>query len=279
MEFTYDDYKILIDLLRESGYRISSYHDYEAFDRCVILRHDVDHSLRMAANFAQFENILGVKSAYFILLSSDFYNVASARSIQYIDSIRASGHEIGLHFDESKYQGVLGARQRTLNVSQRTLEASGGNGCKMIKNSEKTSENEEKEQLFIDLVEKETEMLSRILSMDIKCVSMHIPSKHTLESNYIFRSVINTYSSTFYSDFKYLSDSRHNWREPVIDIIKSGKYKRLHILTHPVWYYKKPISTRQALLAFFKSARLEQYEFFDENFNNLQEYITKDDVQ
>lgn len=43
MKFTYQAYRELLSLLREQGYAIRNYHDYEDAPRCVILRHDISN--------------------------------------------------------------------------------------------------------------------------------------------------------------------------------------------------------------------------------------------
>lgn len=45
MEFTYDAYTIMISELRRHGYQFADYRDHDKYDKCVILRHDVDYSL------------------------------------------------------------------------------------------------------------------------------------------------------------------------------------------------------------------------------------------
>ena len=79
-----------------------------------------------------------------------------------------------------------------------------------------------------------------MIGMDVESVSMHIPSQRTLEANYIIKGgkIINSYSNVFFKEFKYVSDSKMHWRENVYDVIESGKYQRIHLLTHPVWYNK-----------------------------------------
>ena len=62
--------------------------------------------------------------------------------------------------------------------------------------------------------------------------------KMMLENEVSFPSMINSYSSKFFKEFKYLSDSRMHWRENVEAVIKSHDYHRLHILTHAFWYAK-----------------------------------------
>ena len=46
MEFTYGAYRDLLLLLDRQGYQVATYHDWQAYPRCVILRHDIDNSPR-----------------------------------------------------------------------------------------------------------------------------------------------------------------------------------------------------------------------------------------
>lgn len=103
MTFTFGAYKNLIQNLRENGYQFSDYHNYDVFENPCILRHDIDCSLDKALCFAKIESDLGVKSTYFVLIASDFYNVLSVRSKSILSEIKKMGHEIGLHFDETAY--------------------------------------------------------------------------------------------------------------------------------------------------------------------------------
>lgn len=91
MDFTYIGYSELIAKLREQGYAIANYHTYKETDRCVILRHDVDNDLEKAAQLAEFEQSLGIRSTYFLLLTSDFYNVFSKESEQLLKQIQGGG--------------------------------------------------------------------------------------------------------------------------------------------------------------------------------------------
>lgn len=103
MQFTYRAYKALIKRLRSKQYELVGYTDYESKDKCAILRHDVDTSIDKALELAALESQENVKSTYFFLLNTDFYNIASQNSMEKIQRIHAMGHEIGLHFDETKY--------------------------------------------------------------------------------------------------------------------------------------------------------------------------------
>lgn len=234
MEFTYNGYEGLLKSLRNNGYSFTNYHTYEKYSRCVILRHDIDNSIDKSVKLAELEAELGVKSTYFVLLSSDFYNPASKRSLEGLRIIQRLGHEIGLHFDEMAYDDlgdVVGA------------------------------------------IQKEAKFLSEILSTPITTVSMHRPSQKTLDANYEIPGMINSYGKTFFNDFKYLSDSRRRWREPVLDIIKSGQYDRLHILTHAIWYNDVEEDIHDTIKAFVTSANQERYYQEKENIKDIESIL------
>ena len=113
MRFTFDAYNELINKLRENEYTIANYHNYEKTEKCVILRHDVDYSMEKALIMAEYEKSIDVKSTYFLLLTSDFYNVLSHKNQKYIHKIIEYGHDIGLHFDELRYDNEY---RRTVGV-------------------------------------------------------------------------------------------------------------------------------------------------------------------
>ena len=203
MEFTFQAYRGLLSLLREQDYAFRSYHDYADASRCVILRHDVDQSLSQAAKLAELEAEEDISSTWFVLLRTDFYNTFSKAGTEALRHIQSLGHEIGLHFDEASYAPALGPDEVVQNVI------------------------------------KECGLLSALLETRVSSVSMHRPSKATLEADFLLPGIVNSYGKTFFHDFKYLSDSRRRWREPVEDIIRSRRYDRLHILTHAFWYHEE----------------------------------------
>lgn len=72
--------------------------------KCFLIRHDVDWDIELAYKLAQLENNLEIKSTYFILVSSNLYNVLSSSNRKLINKIKNLNHEIGLHFDASNYK-------------------------------------------------------------------------------------------------------------------------------------------------------------------------------
>ena len=241
MEFTYQAYRGLLSHLRESGYIFTDYHGYSAHPRCVILRHDIDNSLSQAVRLAEIEAAEGVHSTWFVLLRTDFYNPASAVSQRQLRRICELGHELGLHFDEAVYPA--GAPEETVGH-----------------------------------ILHERDILSSILGMPITTVSMHRPSKATLEADLRIPGMVNSYGQTFFHDFKYLSDSRRRWREPVEDIIRSGAYDRLHILTHAFWYHETEQDIAQSVGAFVRAANSERYGQMMDNITDLPSILPREEL-
>ena len=233
MEFTYSAYRKLLWLLREKDYAFAGYQDYEDSPRCVILRHDIDFSLDQAVCFAELEAKQDVRSTWFVLLRTDFYNAASKAGQEALQFIRSLGHEIGLHFDEASYVLPLGRDE------------------------------------MVQSILKECGLLSALLETRVSAVSMHRPSQGTLEADYQIPDVVNSYSRTFFHEFKYLSDSRRRWREPVEDIVRSGMFDRLHILTHAFWYHEEEESLEETVKAFIHAAGQERYCQMRENITDM----------
>ena len=236
MDFTYREYEYILDLLRHKGYSFTNYKDYNFVKNPVILRHDIDFSLEKALIFANLENAKNIKSTYFVLLSTNFYNVFSKESGDILKNIKEMGHDIGLHFDEKKY----------IINSERELEY---------------------------WVKEEITYLSGVLRSPVNIVSMHRPSKWILDNDIHFDGLINTYSKTFISDFKYISDSRMHWREDVLDIIEKQLHKKLHILTHPFWYSEKVEKMKEKLLVFINNAKVERYNYLTNNLRGIDDII------
>lgn len=243
MQFTYDGYRNMIGQLKEHGYTPCSYHNWQEKERCVILRHDIDNDLLKALQLAELERDAGVRSTYFVLVTSDFYNVFSARSEKLIHAISECGHEIGLHFDEVRYPD--------------------------IKTPEDASER----------IKKEAELLSMAAGSEVVTVSMHRPSKMMLEADLVIPGMINSYGQVYFKGFKYLSDSRRRWREPVNEIIAAETYDRLHILTHAIWYNDTEIDIHDSVEGFVNAGNRQRYETMLSNITDLPTIMREDEIR
>lgn len=242
--FTWRAYEQLLQTLKENHYKVATYHNWSKFDKSVILRHDIDFDLSKALEMAEREKSMGVKSTYFVLLTSDFYNICSAKNKNILTRIQSFGHEIGLHFDEMSYPDIAGKDM----------------------------------QLVCEKIMKEVKLLSEIIEQKVACVSMHRPSKQMLEMNLELSGIVNSYSQLFFKKFKYLSDSRRHWREPVMESIRSGMFSRFHILTHAFWYYEKETEIHTCLGKFVNLANRERYAVLQNNFTDLQKIMPETEV-
>ncbi len=251
MEFTYSSYQNLIRRILRRGYQIADYHNYSQVKRPCILRHDVDMDMHKAADFAEREaaipdeNGQPVRSTYFVLISSDFYNPYSYDVMKCIKRIRRYGHEIGLHFDEKRYD--------TRNTTDK--------------------------EYLRECVEKEVGILSEMLGERVSVVSMHRPSDIFLKSDISFRGrVINSYGTAFFRNFKYMSDSRMLWRENVEEIVESRRERALHILTHPFWYSEARESMQDKLRKFAGAGNGFRYACMEETIRDLESVLGRDEV-
>lgn len=244
MDFTYHAYEDLLNKLRDSGYAFSDYRDWNDKPRPVILRHDIDFDIGKAVLLAGIENRMRVKSTYFVLLTSDFYNPFSKEANEGLSKIIDYGCSIGLHFDETRYpdcKGDIGFMKK----------------C----------------------IKEEADILGRALGIKINQVSMHRPSKGLLDADVSIPGMVNSYSSTFFKEFKYLSDSRRNWREPVDEILRNGVFDKLHILTHAFWYNKEEIDLRSSVKNYILEGNVARYKCFNENITDLNQIVAMDEIR
>lgn len=193
----------------------------------------------------------GIRSTYFILLSSNFYNVYSKDNCISIWNIKNMGHEIGLHFDEQKYKSEL------------DLYVDDADKIELVKNA----------------IINEANLLSEAIGCRIHTVSMHRPSKLILNANVQLPDLVNSYGKKFFEEFKYVSDSRMCWREDIEKIIQQKNYQALHILTHPIWYTEAEHNMKSCLEDLIKNSILRTYESLYDNFRDLDDVITNGEIR
>lgn len=232
--FSYDAYRSLLSLCLESGYGFCGYADWRTSSKVIILRHDIDYSLKRALPIARIESEMGIKSTYFILLRGDFYNVFSCDATRVIRSLVDMGHAIGLHFDETLY-----------------------------------AEEEDPVRAILH----EASLLEGAVGAKVECVSMHRPSKRALTESWEIPGMENAYAREYFHGFTYVSDSRMHWRENVTEIIKSNSHDRLQLLTHPFWYREYPLALPEMLDEFIGQAQSERILALEDNFSRLDEEI------
>jgi len=246
-DFTYAAYSQLISDIIVNGYTFTNYHDYNKITKPCILCHDIDYDMEKALKFAKIESeSFSIHTTYFVMLNTNFYNVFSNSILSMLKEMIIMGHEIGLHFDETCYYPPHNNIDYDCDLKEH--------------------------------IKKEINLLEQIIEQPVKAISMHRPSKFTLEANIVIPGVVNRYSQTFFKDFKYVSDSRHNWREDVESIVSSQQYEKLHILTHPFWYTEQKESCRDKLFSFIKTANQERFDDMCNNFRDIDEFVHREEI-
>lgn len=198
MNFSYTDYFLLLKKMKNAGYRLLKFNDAgQHTETTAVIRHDIDISLEQAFLFASLEKSYDIKSTYFVMLGSQYYNALTIENQTYINKIKSMGHEIGLHFDfcnsDSFEQDVtleLGVLESIIKEPVRSVSWH--------------------------------KPVSHLLGKDVDFLKK--------------RDIKNAYDEKFFSGCVYLSDSQMQWRVQPEDFIDPRKYPRIQLLTHPIWY-------------------------------------------
>lgn len=196
--FDLSDYSCLLGKLDKRNIQIDSVRNVgEKQVGTLYLRHDVDFSVRLAVEMARVEHQLGVRSAYYILLSGP-HNVLHPASVDAIKELVSLGHDIGLHYDLKNYPS------------------------------------DEKEQVY--RLEKELELLSYLAGVPVETIVMHEPFRGEedifLHNN---KGLINPAKYQNDHGVLYVSDSCRAWRDTTLMDFVQGKTqeKILQLNTHP----------------------------------------------
>ena len=161
---------------------------------------------------AEIEAKENVKTTYCILLHNEYYNILDKESGDIIKKIREFGHEIGLHFD-ADYYGI-------------------------------SDLNKINEYLI-----KDKKILESVISEEVRVFSFHTTTQLTIDASETeYGGMINTYNKFIRDNFSYCSDSNGYWRfRRLKDLLNAGIDERIHILTHPVWWQDKVMSSKERI--------------------------------
>lgn len=240
----------LLQTIRSEGYHFSDFSDGAHVENAVVLRHDVDFSLKIAAEFSELEAELQIPATYFVLINTDFYNVCSRENRSHLQRIVNNGGTIGLHFDVSQYRESLPPPEDTHYSAQLNQYA-----------------------------QQERMILEAVVGRIVPAIAFHCPSQSDIQSDARFDGMINAYGRKFFREFKYLSDSSMHWREDVDRVLREHQYRRLQILTHPFWYPKRESSKRELLKQLCLDATQERYHSLEQNFDSLHEFLLPSDLE
>lgn len=235
IEFTYTFLEKLYTKIINSNYQVTNYINADDYQKSIIIRHDIDLSLEKALELARFENKLNIKSSYFLLLSTSFYNLFTKKSKEIVEEIIGLGHDVGIHFDETQYSISCASD-------------------------------------YSKYINYEKDIFKQLFDIDANVVAMHRPSKFILENNLEFESIINTYSKKFFKEYAYYSDSRMQYKVDIIDKITSEEDDKIQLLIHPIWYNddnQKPYNIFDKLIKKSKDNMVENFKLNIKDFTSF----------
>lgn len=213
--FSKDGYRALLQCFFELGYEFVFINEIVNDQPHVFLRHDVDLCLERAAQLAAIEHEQGVKSTYYVLLNTEFYNPFSALGRKAILDILSCGHRIGLHFDASHYPDHPGALGEAASL--------------------------------------ECELLENLLEAPVDSISFHRPARTLQGRAGTIAGRAHAYEPRFFSELAYYADSQGVWRfgHPLDDVtVQAGK--AIQLVTHPIWWIEEGAGVIEKLEAFRK---------------------------
>lgn len=225
--FAMDGYESILRSARERGYSIGplgQWNRLQHADPALILRHDVDYSLKFALAMAEWEAERGITSSYFVLPHGDFYNALDREGRCLVRAISALGHEIGMHWDGSLYPESRDGFERA----------------------------------FL----RDLDQLSEVIEADVRSVSQHQPTMNRLVDIGSLVSV-DAYARSVRDAFEYISDSCMSWRGVTPwELLESRR--NIQFLAHPIWWVAEGVGTRGRLEVLGKAMKRAVDDLVDE---------------
>jgi hypothetical protein len=183
-EFSRAGYGDLLTAAHDQGYDIRPIRDAfkDGVPPILLLRHDVDLSLRFAMDMALLEHERGITATYYILPHNDFYNPLSPEGRRDLRRMADLGHEIGLHCDGAIYPAERAA--------------------------------------FCDAVRRDIAVLEDIIGQKVVSASQHSPID-TRPIDFGDMVQVDPYAAAVMQKFAYASDSSMSWRTSPWDLLQS----------------------------------------------------------
>lgn len=218
--FSRAEYRVLLEAMLNRGYGFVDLEGLASDGRVVFCRHDVDFSLTYAAEMAELEHAMGVQATYYVLVSTNMYNLARAESRTMLRRMADLGHRVALHFDATKYA-----------EDRESLEQAAADECGL---------------------------LEAISGSPVTSLSFHRPTRALLGLEGSFAGRAHTYEPRFFSRVAYVSDSNGGWHHghPLDhDAVKAGR--AIHLLTHPIWWMQDEATSAIPAMERFRHNRGE----------------------
>lgn len=228
---SFDNYVKTIETLLNNGYIFVKFQDnisnlIKEGVPFVILRHDVDFSLRGAVRIATIEDNLGVRATYFFHLRSPLYNLFSEYASLSLAQIKKMEHDICLHFDiglyEDEYQGSL---LDELNIFKK----------------------------FYPFCNPQIISFHRVGKRASSLKDLRMPN-----------DIIHTYQEVFFNTIAYYSDSGGQWRHGnPLESDDFSRRKPMQLVTHPMWWTEDGIDPYNKLDSYLRNNREQTIDFLE----------------
>jgi len=103
MLFNYESFRELAKKIVSYGYAIFRFDEKtnKANKKIIYFRHDVDISPLAALQIGEIEDTLQIKANFFFQIGAETYNIFCGQVLKIMRKLRAMGHCVGLHIDES----------------------------------------------------------------------------------------------------------------------------------------------------------------------------------
>tara|TARA_A100001015_G_scaffold316156_1_gene429736 strand:+ start:5983 stop:6672 length:690 start_codon:yes stop_codon:yes gene_type:complete len=98
--FNSRNYKKLLNFFIKRNYKFVNYKSFK-LKKNILLRHDVDFDVDKALSIAKIDYSLKIRSHFFFLVDSPFYNLLEKKNIEALRKISKMKHFIGLHLNMS----------------------------------------------------------------------------------------------------------------------------------------------------------------------------------
>lgn len=204
-------------------------------DKFLLLRHDIDTSPQYALRMAMLEHSLGVRSSYYVLMHSPFYNPAAPKHWDALQSLVSLGFEVGLHYETDFFE-------------QRYMDALEG--------------------VLADVT-----ALEKILHIKIRSVSQHRPAAGTFLKK-LNEYFVDAYNEDLMHNVRYISDSGFKWRGEALSELL-GKEARIHALIHPFTWMFGDLDMAGSYRRASKETTSEIHQAFEEFIAATNLYLAK----
>ena len=211
VEFSLEGYSQLLSAFKDKDYIFCQFEEIDARlaeERpFVLLRHDIDISLRPALEVARIEYEQGIQATYFVLLRSPFYNVLSRSNAEILSEIQSYGHQIAPHIDLTFYDNDWATALMEVEVFAKLYP-------------------------YIN---------TRLVSLHSPYDLQHMPIDVCPQLNNVYGSAVRG-DVAYISD----STGRWRYGEPPGSKAFNAR-KPIQLLTHPIWWFQEGETAPQKL--------------------------------